>query len=110
MFSLFIRRLSLSISTIIIPSHYSINSNNNNIPHVYKVNTMNEVRGENEVSEVNEVRGENEVNEVRNKNFNYDVAVIGGGIIGLSVARECASRYKCSVVLLEKEDTIGAGV
>ncbi len=42
----------------------------------------------------------------------YDVAIIGGGILGLSVARDCAMR-RLSVVLFEKEDfasgTTGAG-
>ncbi|MBY0370791.1 FAD-dependent oxidoreductase [bacterium] len=42
----------------------------------------------------------------------YDVAIIGGGILGLSVARDCAMR-RLSVVLFEREDfgagTTGAG-
>ena len=38
----------------------------------------------------------------------YDVGVIGGGIVGLAVARECAVRGY-SVVLLEKEETVAAG-
>lgn len=37
----------------------------------------------------------------------YDVGVIGGGVVGLSVARECAVRgYR--VVLLEREDVVSA--
>ena len=35
----------------------------------------------------------------------YDVAVVGGGIVGLSVARECAVRG-ATVVLFEREDAI----
>lgn len=42
----------------------------------------------------------------------YDVAVIGGGILGVSVARDCAMR-RLSVALFEKDDfasgTTGAG-
>lgn len=42
----------------------------------------------------------------------YDVAIIGGGILGVSVARDCAMR-RLSVVLFEKEDfasgTTGGG-
>lgn len=42
----------------------------------------------------------------------YDVAIIGGGILGVSVARDCAMR-RLSVILFEKEDfaagTTGAG-
>ena len=43
----------------------------------------------------------------------YDVAIIGGGILGLSVARDCAMR-RLSVVVFEKDDftsgTTGAGL
>ena len=38
----------------------------------------------------------------------FDVAVIGGGVVGLAVARECAVRG-ASVVLLEREDALAAG-
>jgi glycerol-3-phosphate dehydrogenase len=38
----------------------------------------------------------------------YDVAVIGGGVVGLAVAREMAVRGR-SVVLLEREDAPAAG-
>jgi L-2-hydroxyglutarate oxidase LhgO len=38
----------------------------------------------------------------------YDVAVIGGGVVGLAVARELAVRGK-KVVLLEREDAPAAG-
>jgi glycerol-3-phosphate dehydrogenase len=38
----------------------------------------------------------------------FDVAVIGGGVVGLAVARECAMRGH-SVVLLEQEDAPAAG-
>jgi len=37
----------------------------------------------------------------------YDCAIIGGGIIGLAIARECASRG-FSVVLLEKNATVAS--
>lgn len=43
------------------------------------------------------------------QNIFCDVAVIGGGVVGLSVARFCAVQG-ASVVLLEKEDTVAAGV
>ena len=38
----------------------------------------------------------------------YDVAVIGGGVVGLAVARACSVRGK-KVILLEKEDAFAAG-
>ena len=42
----------------------------------------------------------------------FDVAIIGGGILGVSVARDCAMR-RLSVALFEKDDsssgTTGAG-
>jgi glycerol-3-phosphate dehydrogenase len=38
----------------------------------------------------------------------YDVAVIGGGVVGLAVAREAQVRgFK--TILLEREDTVAAG-
>ena len=37
---------------------------------------------------------------------NFDVAIIGGGIIGTSIAREL-SRYNLSIILLEKEYDLG---
>ncbi|MCI8511771.1 MAG: NAD(P)/FAD-dependent oxidoreductase [Lachnospiraceae bacterium] len=40
--------------------------------------------------------------------MNYDVAVIGGGVIGCVVAREL-SRYCCRTVLLEKEEDVCSG-
>jgi glycerol-3-phosphate dehydrogenase len=39
----------------------------------------------------------------------YDVAVIGAGVVGLAVARECAATHGASVIVLEKEDSVGAG-
>ena len=39
----------------------------------------------------------------------YDVCVIGGGIVGLAVARECAVRHKASVILIEKEYALASG-
>ncbi|MBI5207719.1 MAG: NAD(P)/FAD-dependent oxidoreductase [Candidatus Firestonebacteria bacterium] len=39
----------------------------------------------------------------------YDVVIIGGGIIGASIAREL-SRYKLSIALLEKEEELCFGV
>lgn len=38
----------------------------------------------------------------------YDIAIIGGGVIGCAVAREL-SRYKLSLVVLEKEDDVCSG-
>lgn len=40
----------------------------------------------------------------------YDVAIIGGGVVGLAVAMTLASTMKeLRVVVLEKEDSIAAG-
>ncbi len=38
----------------------------------------------------------------------YDVAIIGGGVIGCAVAREL-SKYDCKVLLLEKEEDVCSG-
>jgi L-2-hydroxyglutarate oxidase len=38
----------------------------------------------------------------------YDVAVIGGGIVGVATARELLSRAKCALILLEAESTLAA--
>lgn len=38
----------------------------------------------------------------------YDVAVVGGGVIGCAIAREL-SRYKVSTILLEKNTEVGFG-
>ena len=38
----------------------------------------------------------------------YDIAIIGGGVIGCALAREL-SRYKASLVVLEKEDDVCSG-
>ena len=39
----------------------------------------------------------------------YDVSIIGGGVIGTSIAREL-SRYKLKVAILEKEEELAFGV
>ncbi|MFC1548604.1 NAD(P)/FAD-dependent oxidoreductase [Candidatus Omnitrophota bacterium] len=39
----------------------------------------------------------------------YDVIIIGGGVVGTSIAREL-SRYKINVALLEKEEELAFGV
>ncbi len=39
----------------------------------------------------------------------YDLIIIGGGVIGASIAREL-SRYRLSIALLEKEDELAFGV
>lgn len=39
----------------------------------------------------------------------YDVIIVGGGIVGASIAREL-SRYKVSIALLEKEEELSFGV
>lgn len=41
-------------------------------------------------------------------NKEYDVAVVGGGVVGCAIAREL-SRYRLSVVLLEKESDVARG-
>ncbi len=38
----------------------------------------------------------------------YDVVVVGGGVIGCAVAREL-SKYECKVLVLEKEEDVCAG-
>jgi glycerol-3-phosphate dehydrogenase len=38
----------------------------------------------------------------------YDVAIIGGGVIGCAIAREL-SRYRLSIVILEKYEEVGFG-
>lgn len=37
----------------------------------------------------------------------YDVAIIGGGVLGVSVAFWLSSLYECSVCLIEMEDRVG---
>jgi len=39
----------------------------------------------------------------------YDVAIIGGGVIGISIARELA-RYELSIAVIEKEEELAFGV
>ena len=39
---------------------------------------------------------------------NYDIAIVGGGIVGLATAKEIITRQpKKSIVVLEKEDSVG---
>ena len=38
----------------------------------------------------------------------YDVAIVGGGVIGCAIAREL-SRYQLRVILLEKDCEVGFG-
>lgn len=38
----------------------------------------------------------------------YDVVIIGGGVIGSSIAR-ALSKYQCRTVLLEKEEDVCSG-
>mmetsp|Transcript_27287 Transcript_27287/g.43866 ORF Transcript_27287/g.43866 Transcript_27287/m.43866 type:complete len:515 (+) Transcript_27287:33-1577(+) len=47
--------------------------------------------------------------ELRRDEKVYDVAIVGGGIVGLAVARECAIRG-CSVAVVEKNESLAAGV
>jgi len=46
---------------------------------------------------------------MKKKNNHFDVVIIGGGVIGCVIAREL-SKYKVSVVVIEKEDDVGWGV
>jgi len=46
---------------------------------------------------------------LKTTNNNYDVIIIGGGVVGCAVAREL-SRYKLNVALLEKEADVGWGI
>ena len=39
----------------------------------------------------------------------YDVVIIGGGVIGSSIAR-ALSKYECRTVLLEKEEDVCSGI
>ena len=39
----------------------------------------------------------------------YDVVIIGGGVVGVSIAREIA-RYKLTIAILEKEEDLAFGV
>src|SRR5271154_7323943 len=38
----------------------------------------------------------------------YDVAIIGGGIVGLATALALPSRYRLSLIVLEAEDRVAA--
>jgi glycerol-3-phosphate dehydrogenase len=40
----------------------------------------------------------------------YDLVVIGGGVVGLSVARSCAIQTNASILLIEKGDVVTSGV
>lgn len=56
----------------------------------------------------------NKPHPVHNKEGNsdgpiYDIAVIGGGIVGLAVAQACSSKLNKSIVIIEKEDVVAAG-
>ena len=42
-----------------------------------------------------------------NKNRNYDIIIIGGGVVGCMLAR-FLSRYKLNILLIEKESDIGS--
>ena len=44
----------------------------------------------------------------RSSHATHDVGVIGGGVVGLAVARELAAKGK-KVLLIEKEDSVAAG-
>src|SRR6478609_3439628 len=37
----------------------------------------------------------------------YDFVIVGGGIVGLTLARELARRHKGRIVVLEKESEVG---
>lgn len=44
----------------------------------------------------------------KNMEQKYDIAIIGGGVIGCAVAREL-SKYECRVIVLEKEEDVCSG-
>jgi hypothetical protein len=52
----------------------------------------------------------NDPNTVTPANRKYDVAIIGGGVVGLAVARALAdTRRDLRIVVLEKEDSVAGG-
>jgi len=46
---------------------------------------------------------------MKNENNHYDIAIIGGGVVGCAIAREL-SKYKVNVAVLEKEDDVSWGI
>ena len=42
--------------------------------------------------------------------MDYDVVIIGAGVVGLAVARELAESSKKSVLIIEKESSFGKGI
>lgn len=49
----------------------------------------------------------NQTRGLKSSDRNYDFVIVGGGIVGLTVAREIAQRGKYSVAILEKEAQLG---
>jgi glycerol-3-phosphate dehydrogenase len=45
---------------------------------------------------------------MKTTNHHYHVVIIGGGVVGCTIAREL-SKYKVNVAVLEKEDDVGWG-
>ena len=60
-------------------------------------------------NKVNKSKVKNNDSNNNNNNVIYDIAIIGGGIVGLAVAQACASKLKKSIVIIEKEDCVAAG-
>ena len=45
-----------------------------------------------------------------NQSSDYEIIIIGAGVVGLAVARALANFGKGSVLVVEKEETFGRGI
>lgn len=44
------------------------------------------------------------------KSNDYDIVIIGAGVVGLAVAQSCAIQTNASILVVDKEDVVAAGV